>query len=72
MVDKWEANMNDTNKCIWIVTYWNSEIEPVVTAFDNKEAAQTCCDYFSKEYSCCLDECNVYSSFTYKIDESEK
>lgn len=56
--------MNDTNKHIWIVTYWNSEIEPVVTAFDNKEAAQACCDYFSKEYSCCVDECNIYSSFT--------
>ena len=52
------------NKHIWVVTYWDSETDPVVTVFDNKEAAQACCDYFSKWYSCCMDECAIYSNFT--------
>ena len=26
-------------KSIWIVNYWDIDSEPVVTAFDNKEAA---------------------------------
>lgn len=51
---------------IWIVTYWDSDSEPVVTAFNNEEAANKCYEYFKKEhYGCCLDECPVYSTFTW-------
>ncbi len=52
---------------IWIVTYWESDRVPVVTAFNNEEAANKCYKYFKKEhYKCCLDECPVYSTFYFK------
>ena len=53
---------------IWIVTNWNSDLdsEPIVAAFNNKEAASECYEYFKKEhYECCLDECLVYSTWLF-------
>ena len=52
------------NESIWIVTYWDFGSEPVVTAFNNEEAAIECRDYFKRCYDeCCLDECPIYSHF---------
>lgn len=48
---------------VWVVTYWsnNTEEEPIVTVFDNDDAAQNCYKYFNrKEEHCCIDECPVY------------
>lgn len=49
---------------IYIVTYWDDNKEPVVTAFDNKEAAESYYNYsINKHKGCCLDETKIYSSF---------
>ena len=49
---------------IWIVTYWDLGQEPVVTAFNNRENAEKCWLYFKDSHDgCCLDECNVFSTF---------
>lgn len=45
---------------IWITTYWTTEIEPVVTPFDNREAAETCARYYERQgYKVCIDECDI-------------
>lgn len=55
---------------IWVVTYWEFGTEPVVTAFNNEEAAIKCYDYFKKCYDeCRLDECPIYSIFSEKGKE---
>ena len=52
---------------IWITTYWNKEIEPMVSPFDNKEAAETCAKYYKhKGYNVCIDECEVFHSCIWK------
>lgn len=46
---------------IWITTYWTTEIEPVVTPFDNQEAAETCARYYKKQgYKVCVDKCVIF------------
>lgn len=52
-------------KSIWIVTYWDIDSEPVVTAFNNEEAANKCYKYFKQCHDgCCLDECSICSTFS--------
>lgn len=56
---------------IYVVTYWDFtediKEEPVVTVFDNEEAAKKCYEHFKKYYSACvLDETLLYSSFEVK------
>ena len=50
---------------IWIVTYFDEgDIEATVTAFSNKEAAQSCLEAFEKLHTyVSLNEVPVYSSF---------
>ena len=49
---------------IWIVTYWDKDVEPVVTAFNNKEVAEKCYKHFAGCHEgCCIDKCKVYSNF---------
>lgn len=49
---------------IFIVTYWDNGLEPVVTAFNNQVSAEKCYSYFKKEHDgCCIDEVPVYKHF---------
>lgn len=49
---------------IYVVTYWDDD-EPVVTLFDNREAANKCYQYLKNYHTgCCVDECEVYSLFS--------
>ena len=49
---------------IWIVTYWDEGDEPIVTAFDNKIAADYCYRAFRDCHDgCCIDETHLYHSF---------
>ena len=49
---------------VWIVTYWDKGDEPVVTPFDNQEAATKCYEYFKTIHDgCCLDECTIFHKF---------
>ena len=51
-------------KSVYVVTYWDDGEEPVVTVFDNADAATRCMDSFSESHDgCCLDECEVYMEF---------
>ena len=48
---------------MWVVTYCDDG-DPVVTCFNNYEAAQKCFEYYRDRHEfCCLDECDLYSSF---------
>lgn len=50
---------------VYCVTYWDDSEEPVVTIFDNEEAANKCYDYFKMHHEgCCIDSCEIYSSFS--------
>ncbi len=56
---------------VWVVTYWDGNFgeEPVVTVFDNPEAAKLCFETFSnRHFGCCMDECNLYYAF---VDKEE-
>ena len=49
---------------IWVVTYYDDS-DPTITCFNNYEAAEKCYNFFKNEHEfCCLDECDLYSSFT--------
>lgn len=50
---------------VYIVTYYDKGVrEPVVTAFDNKDAAELCYETFCKEHDIIsLDRAPVYKSF---------
>lgn len=53
----------DSDHKIYVVTYLDDG-EPVVTLFDNQEAANKCYQYLKNYYTvCCVDECEVCSSF---------
>ena len=51
------------NKSIFVVTYKDNDCdEPVVTAFDNEEAANKCYEYFKTIHDAAwLDTCPLYS-----------
>ena len=50
---------------IWIVTYWDDGKEPVVTVFDNEDAARLCFRTFRDLYfGCSIDESTMYHTFT--------
>ena len=49
---------------VYVVTYWDNGLEPVVTVFDNQENAEKCYSFFVNRHSgCCVDEVPVYSNF---------
>lgn len=57
---------------IYIVTYWDKGKEPVVTVFDNRDAAESCYRAFRDSYDgCCIDESTLYHSFLVKDDGKE-
>lgn len=61
---------------IYVVTYWDFtgdvKEEPVVTVFNNKEAATKCYNHFKKYYpSCVLDETFLYSSFEFEKEKKQ-
>ena len=51
---------------IYAVTYWNDNEEPVLTLFDNRDAAKSCWEYFGERHDhCIIDKIpKVYSTFT--------
>ena len=58
---------------IWIATYWTTEIEPVVTPFDNQEAAETCARYYERQgYKVCIDECDLFHTCTEQAEGEKK
>ena len=58
---------------IWITTYWTTEIEPVVTPFDNQEAAETCARYYKRQgYKVCVDKCDIFHKCTNTESEDKK
>ena len=55
---------NDGIKNVWIVTYWDRDQEPTVTAFDNEETAKRCYETFRPLHDgICLDCVPLYHSF---------
>ena len=57
---------------IWITTYWESGIEPVVSPFDNREAAETCARYYKKQgYKVCIDECGIFHKCIEQAESEE-
>jgi hypothetical protein len=49
---------------IYIVTYWDNGQEPIITVFNDKEAADNCYDYFKDKHDhICIDKSQVYSTF---------
>ena len=49
---------------VYVVTYWDNGLEPVVTVFDNQENAEKCYSFFIKRHNgCCIDEVPIYSHF---------
>lgn len=49
---------------VFVVTYWDNGVEPVVTVFDNQENAEKCYSFFKgKHDGCCVDEVPVYKHF---------
>jgi hypothetical protein len=58
----------DTGKeYMYVVTYWNDNTtEPIVTVFDNQDNANKMYDEYIKNFNCCVDRCEVYSTFTVK------
>ena len=56
---------------IFVVTYWNEGVEPVITLFDNLEAAEKAHKYFSTFDHCVLDkDMPVYSNFETEKEEN--
>lgn len=56
------------NRSVWAVTYYDDGEEPVVTVFDNKEAAMACYSCFIGEHDVVnVDEAPVCHSFTVGI-----
>lgn len=51
---------------VYVVTYWDYDFEePVVTAFNNKVAAESFREYAKEKYNgACLDTVPVYSNFS--------
>lgn len=50
---------------MFVVTKYSKEIEPIVTIFNNEEAANRCAEYFKKHqrFKVCIDKCPVYTTF---------
>jgi len=58
---------------IWIATYWKNGIEPVVSPFDNKEAADNCANYYKQQgYNVCVDECVVFHGCKVTVQEESE
>lgn len=52
---------------VWIVSYYDSGEDPVVTSFDNKDAAMRCYEHFVGEHEKVdVDEVPIYHSFVIK------
>ena len=50
---------------VWIVTYWDNNQEPIVTAFDNEYNANKCYLYFkSTHVNCIMDKTYLYNKFS--------
>lgn len=54
---------------VWVVTYWDEGMEPVVTVFNNQKAAQECYSCFSLEHNACIDKAFIYSSVSFTTDK---
>ena len=52
------------NKEVWSVIYWDEGEEPIISLFDNEEAARKCYEYFKPNHDgCCIDKCSIFSNF---------
>lgn len=50
---------------VWVVTYCDSDTEPVVTVFGNYLAANSCYKFFKNHHDIvCIDECYIVNDFT--------
>ena len=59
-----EKNNDSVDKTVFVVTYWDVGLEPVITVFDNQENAEKCYLFFKgKHDGCCMDEVPVYKHF---------
>lgn len=59
-----EKNNGTVDRTVFVVTYWDNELEPVVTVFNNQENAEKCCSFFKEKHDgCCIDEVPVYKHF---------
>lgn len=61
--------MNKDINDVYVVTRYEDDMyskEPIVTVFDNEEAARKCFEYFKKLDTkiVCLDKCPIYKTFT--------
>lgn len=54
---KWVSGMN---KEVWSVIYWDKDEEPIISLFNNEEAARKC---YENHNGCCIDKCNIFSNF---------
>ena len=59
-----EKNNGTVDRTVFVVTYWDNGLEPVVTVFDNRENAEKCCSFFIEKHDvCCMDEVPLYKHF---------
>lgn len=57
---------------VYIVSYWSYGRPPVVTAFDDEDAANRCYECFSAWHDgCSIDKVPVYSHFSENGEFSE-
>lgn len=51
-------------KYVYTVTLYDDiGTEPIITVFDNPEAAEKCYEWFEGDYRVCLDKVPVYKQF---------
>lgn len=52
------------NSTVYVVTMYDPGDEPILTSFNNEEAAKACCKYFESRYIRCYYEAMpLYSTF---------
>lgn len=57
---------------VYIVTYWDYLVPPVVTAFDNEKAADDFYEFANYHTGCCIDKVPIYSHFYFKTVDQEE
>lgn len=50
---------------VWVVTYWDTGSEPVVTVFNNPHAANMSKEFFEKHHDgVCVDHVPIYCAWS--------
>lgn len=65
-INELEIKLKEREKTVWIVSWYNRGEMPVVTPFNNEDAAKRYYDYElnNNHEKVDLDKCEVYSTFT--------